>query len=108
MAATGPAIVLIPRTEARGGPWTSPQFTIDGGTWNIGWAYQCTPAPNAGVAFSVAVVPVGQSPGAPAVSETAPSGQGVTPESSTGAQVIEVQAPAGCLWAVKVTGSGTP
>ncbi len=106
-APTGPAIVLVPRTQAQGN-WTSPQFTVSGGTWNIGWAFRCTPAPSAGVAFAVFAVPIGQSPSSPAVSETQGSGQGVTPQTTAGAQVIEVQAPPNCQWVVKVTGYGTP
>ena len=43
-----------------------------------------------------------------AVSETGPSGQGVTPMTTTGLQAIEVQVPAACLWVVQVTGIGTP
>jgi hypothetical protein len=87
------------------GNWTSPQFTIGGGTWNIGWAFQCTPAPVAGPAFQVFVVADGASPtGTPAVSETGGSGQSVTAQSTSGSQQLVVQAGANCEWAVKVTG----
>jgi hypothetical protein len=106
-AAQGPAIVLVPAHEARGN-WTSPQFTVSGGTWNIGWAYQCTPPPSAGPAFQVFAVAPGQAPGTPSVNETAGSGQSVAPMTSSGPFQIVVQAPANCLWIVKVTGVGTP
>ena len=43
--------------------------------------------------------------GTPAISETGPSGQSVTSQSSLGAQTLVVQAPASCTWVVKVTGS---
>jgi hypothetical protein len=41
----------------------------------------------------------------PAVNETAPSGQSVTAESTIGQQILIVDAPSTCSWAVKVTGS---
>jgi hypothetical protein len=54
----------------------------------------------------VFVTPAGSPPtGTPAISETGPSGQSVTAESSLGAQTLVVQAPAACAWIVKVTGS---
>lgn len=102
VAASGTPVTLVPRYQAQGN-WTSPSFTITGGTWNIGWAYQCTPPPASGPGFQVTVGPSGTT----AVTGTNPSGQGVTPVTSTGAQTISVQAPAGCVWVVKVTGVGT-
>jgi len=64
------------------------------------------PAPASGPSFQVFVMPVGASAtGTPALSETGPSGQSVTSQSSLGAQDLVVQAPASCTWAVKVTGS---
>jgi hypothetical protein len=87
------------------GNGTTADFTVGGGTWNIGWAYQCTPAPASGVAFEIFVVPAGGSPGAtPAVSGSAASGQSVTPQTSTGSQQLQIETSAGCRWVVKVTG----
>lgn len=104
-AAAGPAGVLLGPTQLQGN-WTSPTFTTTAAGWNIGWAFRCTPAPAAGPSFQVFVTKVGSSPtGTPAISETGPSGQSVTAQSSLGAQTLVVQAPAGCTWAVKVTGS---
>ncbi|HLX87000.1 MAG TPA: hypothetical protein VKR22_00860 [Acidimicrobiales bacterium] len=103
VAATGTAIVLVPRYQATGN-WTSNSFTVTGGTWNIGWAYQCTPPPASGPGFQVSVSPGGST----AVTESNASGQGVTPVTSTGAQTISVQAAPGCVWVVKATGIGTP
>lgn len=101
---TGPATVLIPQTT-QAGNWTSAAFTIAGGTWNIGWAFQCTPAPPTSPTFAIFVVNAGGSPGStPAVSSAAASGQSVTPQSTTGSQQIVVQTAASCRWAVKVTG----
>ena len=103
---TGTATVLIPQTVMSGN-WTSTPFTIASGTWNIGWAFQCTPAPPTSPTFAIFVVNAGGSPGStPAVSSTAASGQSVTPESSTGSQQIIVQTAASCRWAAKVTGIG--
>ena len=103
-AAAGPNTVLVPATQQTGN-WTSPAFTIAGGTWDIGWAFRCTPPPASGPSFQVFVVANGASPGpTPAVTSTDPQGQSVTPQTSTGSQQIVVQAPPGCLWAVKVTG----
>lgn len=100
----GQSVVLLPARQATGN-WTSPTFTVGGGTWNIGWAYECTPAPAAGPGFRVFVIPQGGSAGAtPAVSETPASGSGVTPQTTAGAQELEVEAPPTCTWAVKVTG----
>jgi hypothetical protein len=100
--------VLVPRTQSQGN-WTSPSFTISGGTWYVGWAYQCSPAPASGPAFQIFVVPNGGSPsGAGAITSGAASGSAITPQTSPGAQQIIVQAPAGCTWVVKVTGVGTP
>jgi len=102
--AAGPNTVLIPATQLTGN-WTSPAFNIAGGTWNIGWAFQCSPVPISTPSFAVFVVNNGASPGpTPAVSSSAPQGQSVTPQTSTGSQQIVVQAPAGCRWVVKVTG----
>jgi len=104
-AAAGPARVLMGPTQNTGN-WTSPAFTTTAAGWNIGWAFRCTPAPASGPSFAVFVTPVGGTPsGTPAVSETGPSGQSVTTQSTTGAQTLVVQAPAGCEWVVKVTGS---
>ena len=104
--ATGTVSVLVGPYQSKGN-WTSPSFTIAGGQWNIGWAFQCSPAPTSGTSLEIFVVPSGGSPGdTPAVSENGASGQSVTPQTSTGAQQLMVQAPAGCIWAVKVTGIG--
>lgn len=106
-ATVGPASVLVPAFQSTGN-WTSPAFTIAGGTWNIGWAFACTPVPASTPTFAVFVVNNGASPGpTPAVSSGAPSGQSATPLTSTGSQQIVVQAPAGCRWVVKVTGSSS-
>jgi hypothetical protein len=87
------------------GNWTSPSFTIGSGTWNIGWAFQCTPPPAAGPSFQVFVVSTGGSPsGAPVVSGTGGSGQSVTSQTSAGSEQLVVEAGASCVWAVKVTG----
>ena len=106
-AGSGTATILVPRFQSQGN-WTSPTFTIASGTWNIGWAFQCTPAPASGPGLQVFVVDPGAAPsGTAAVSETVASGQGVTPLTTTGAQQIVVQAPTGCIWVVKVTGIGS-
>jgi hypothetical protein len=104
-AAAGPARVLLGPTQLKGN-WTSPTFTTTAAGWNIGWAFSCAPAPASGPSFQVFVTPAGSSPtGTAAISETGPSGQSVTAQSSLGAQTLVVQAPATCTWAVKVTGS---
>ena len=106
-AALAPASVLVPATQLTG-DWTSPVFNIAGGTWNIGWAFACSPVPASTPTFEVFVVNTGASPGpSPAVTSSAASGQSVTPQTSTGSQQIDVRAPAGCRWAVKVTGSSS-
>jgi hypothetical protein len=102
---TSPARLLVGPIQSQG-DWTSPAFTITAPSWNIGWAFQCTPAPTAGSSFQISVVPSGTSPtGTPAVTETGASGQAVAMETSTGQQTLVVEAPANCAWAVKVTGS---
>jgi hypothetical protein len=96
--------VLLGPTQ-REGDWTSTPFTITAAGWNIGWAYQCAAAP---ASFQVFVAPVGTtstSTLSPVVSETAMSGQAVTSQSSLGQQILFVNAPANCAWAIKVTGS---
>jgi hypothetical protein len=104
-AAAGPARVLLGPTQLQGN-WTSPTFTTTAAGWNIGWAFRCVPAPAGGPSFQVFVTPAGSSPsGTPAISETGPSGQSVTAQSSLGAQTLVVQAPATCIWVVKVTGT---
>ena len=106
-AAVGPATVLVPETQQTGN-WTSPSFTIAGGTWNIGWAFQCAPAPTGGPSFQIFVVNTGASPGAtPAATSSAASGQAITPQTSVGSQQVIVQTTAACRWALKVTGSST-
>ena len=105
--AVGPATILVPQTT-QSGNWTSPAFTIAGGTWNIGWAYQCTPAPSGGPSFQIFVVNAGASPGSsPAVTSTGASGQAVSPETTTGSQQVIIQTTAACRWALKVTGSSS-
>jgi len=100
-----PARLLLGPTQLQGN-WTSPAFTITAPAWNIGWAFQCTPAPTSGTSFQVFVTAVGASPGgAAAISETGASGQAVTAQTSLGKQTLVVEAPANCAWAVKVTGS---
>jgi hypothetical protein len=105
--AVGPATVLIPQTT-QSGNWTSPAFTIAGGTWNIGWAFQCAPAPSAPPSFEIFVVNNGAAPGStPTVTSSAASGQAITPETTTGSQQIVIQTSAACRWAAKVTGSSS-
>jgi hypothetical protein len=105
--AVGPATVLVPEVQ-QAGNWTSPAFTIAGGTWNIGWAFQCAPAPSAPPSFEIFVVNNGAAPGStPAVTSSAASGQAVTPQTSTGSQQIIVQTSAACRWAAKVTGASS-
>jgi len=100
-----PARLLLGPTQLQGN-WTSPAFTITAPAWNIGWAFQCTPAPTTGTSFQVFVTAPGASPGgAAAISETGASGQAVTAQTSLGKQTLVVEAPANCAWAVKVTGS---
>ncbi len=100
-----PARVLLGPTQSQGN-WDSPDFTITNPSWNIGWAFQCTPAPNSGPAFEIYVVPAGgTATGTPAVNETGAAGSSVTAQSSVGQQMLVVQAPANCEWVVKVTGS---
>jgi hypothetical protein len=102
----GAPTVLVPQTT-QSGNWTSPAFTIASGTWNIGWAFQCTPAPASSPTFAIFVVNNGGSPGStPAATSAAASGQSVTPQTSTGSQQVIVQTAASCRWAVKVTGIG--
>lgn len=104
--ATGPATILIPSTQLAGN-WTSTAFTIASGTWNIGWAFQCTPAPAATPTFEIFAVPAGTAPTAsstPAVTSAAASGQSVTPQTTAGSQQIVIQTSNACRWAVKVTG----
>jgi hypothetical protein len=98
---------LVPRTQSQG-DWTSPAFTVVGGQWFVGWAFQCSPVPASGPSFEVYVVPSGTQPsGSPAVTISGASGNAVTPETTPGAQQIVVHAPPGCVWVVKVTGNGT-
>ena len=105
--AVGPATVLVPQVQ-QAGNWTSPAFTIAGGTWNVGWAFQCTPPPSATPTFEIFVVNNGAAPGStPAVTSSAASGSAVTPLTSTGSQQVIVQTSAACRWAVKVTGSSS-
>lgn len=104
-AAPAPAGVLLGPTQLQGN-WTSPSFTTTVAGWNIGWAFRCAPAPASGPSFAVFVTKAGSSPsGTPAISETGATGQSVTAQSTLGAQMLVVQAPASCTWAVKVTGS---
>jgi hypothetical protein len=105
--AVGPATVLVPQTTQTGN-WTSPAFTIAGGTWNIGWAFQCAPAPSGGPAFQIFVVNNGAGPGStPAVTSSDASGNSITAQTSTGSQQLILQTTAACRWAVKVTGSSS-
>ena len=107
-APDGTVQVLVPRTQSQGN-WTSSAFTISGGQWFIGWAFQCTPAPASGPGFTVYVVPAGQQPSGPAaVTIGGANGESVTQETSTGAQQIVLQTQPGCTWVVKVTGNGSP
>lgn len=103
---TGPVTVLLAPHQAQGN-WTSTPFTVGGGQWNIGWAFQCTPAPVSGSGFEVYVVPAGGSLSAgqpPAVTGTGGSGQSVTAQTTSGSQQLMIVAAAGCIWVVKVTG----
>jgi hypothetical protein len=106
-AATGPARVLLLSPQQKGN-WTSTAFTTTAAPWNIGWAFNCAPAPAGGPSFQVFVTQAGSSAspsGTAAVSETGASGQSVTPQSSLGAQELVVQTTASCSWIIKVTGS---
>jgi hypothetical protein len=105
--AVGPATVLVPEIQ-QAGNWTSPAFTIAGGTWQIGWAFQCTPAPSAPAAFQIFVVKTGAAAGStPAVTSGAAAGNSVTSLTTVGSQQVIVQTSSTCRWAVKVTGSSS-
>jgi hypothetical protein len=102
-SATG-GVILGP-TQSHG-DWTSAAFVTSAPNWKIGWAFKCTSAPDAGPSFRVSVAPVGASATpAPAISETGPSGQSVSTQTTLGRQTLVVQAPADCAWAIKVSGS---
>jgi len=104
-AAVGTAQVLLGPTPQTHGNWTSSAFTVGSGTWSIGWAFRCSPAPASGPSFQVFVVPSsGKAGSAPAVNESGASGQSVTTQTSTGSQELQVSAPASCVWIVKATG----
>jgi hypothetical protein len=104
-AGTGPAQLLLPAYQSKGN-WTSTTFTTTSPGWNIGWAFQCTPAPASGPSFQVFVTtPGGSATGTPAVNETGASGQSASSQSSLGGQILIVQAPSNCEWVVKVTGN---
>lgn len=104
-AAAGPARVLLSSAQMSGN-WTSAAFTTTAASWSIGWAFRCTPPPAGGPAFQIFVTPVGGKPtGTASVSQTASSGQSVTPQTSLGQQTLVVQTSASCVWVVKVTGS---
>jgi hypothetical protein len=99
-----PLQLILPATQMQGN-WTSPSFSITVSPWNIGWAFQCTPAPASGPAFQVFAAPAGGStPTTPVVNESGASGQSITTATSLGSQVLVVKSPANCEWAVKVTG----
>jgi hypothetical protein len=103
-AVTGTPSILIPATQMKGN-WTSSSFTVAGGTWNIGWAFQCSPTPVSGPSLQIFVVAPGANPsGSPAVGETGASGQSVTPQTGAGAHEVVVESPSSCVWAVKVSG----
>ncbi len=102
---TATAQVLLTSPQSHGN-WTSPAFSITSSSWDIGWAFQCTTAPASGSSFEVFVAPSGGSPSeTPAVSESGLTGQSVSSQSTTGQQMLVVEAPANCIWIVKVTGS---
>jgi hypothetical protein len=104
-ATAGPARVLLSSAQMSGN-WTSTAFTTTAASWSIGWAFRCSPPPVGGPAFQIFVTPVGGKPtGTAAVSQTASSGQSVTPQTSLGQQTLVVQTSASCVWVVKVTGS---
>jgi hypothetical protein len=104
-ATTAVAQVLLGPTQSHGN-WTSTPFSTTTPGWDIGWAYQCPSAPASGSSLEIFVTTPGGSPtGSPAVLETGASGQSVTSVSTTGQQVLVVEAPANCEWVVKVSGS---
>jgi len=103
-SAATPQTLLGPTPQSHGN-WTSPAFTVGSGTWNIGWAFRCTPVPASGPSFQVFVVPSGGTAGStPAINESGASGQSITAQTSTGSQELQVTAPASCVWLLKVTG----
>jgi hypothetical protein len=105
VAAGTPAQLLLAAHQSTGN-WTSTPFTTTVSGWIIGWAYRCTPVPTSGPSLQVFVTPVGGTPsGMPAVSESGPSGQSITTQTSLGQQTLVVESPAGCEWVVKVTGN---
>jgi hypothetical protein len=104
-SAAGPAQLLLAPYQSKGN-WTSAAFTVTSSGWNIGWAFQCTPAPASGPSFQVSVVPAGTTPsGTAAVNETGATGQSVTAQTVTGQETLVVAAPPNCEWVVKVTGN---
>jgi hypothetical protein len=104
--ATGNPTVLIPPLRSKG-PGSTPQFSVAGGEWKIGWAYDCQNAPGGTALFQVFVTPAGgAAPPTPAVDESGRASQGVTTQSTAGAEKLDVKTDPGCVWVVKVTGIG--
>jgi hypothetical protein len=99
----GVAGVLLGPIQSQG-DWTSPAFLITAPGWKIGWAFQCAPSATEGPTFQVYLFPANNPHAtAPVIHETARSGQEVTAQSTLGQQILQVQAPASCVWAIKVT-----
>jgi len=98
---TGVVKVLFDKKAA--GPLAATAVSIKGGTWKIGWAYDCTKSGSADGTgtFQVVVAPTSGA-GANAVNEVGRNKTGVTSQTVAGALTLEVRT--ACRWAVKVTG----
>jgi len=100
-AVTGVPKVLFEKKAA--GPLAAIPLSIKGGTWKIGWAYDCTRAGTADGSspFQIVVAPASGAP-AVAVDEAGRNKTGITPQTVSGPLTMEVRT--ACRWAVKVTG----
>jgi len=99
--ATGIPKVLFDKKAA--GPLAATPVSIKGGTWKIGWAFDCTRAGTAdgSAPFQIAVAPASGA-AAIAVDEVGRNKTGITSQTASGPLTFEVRT--ACRWAVKVTG----
>jgi hypothetical protein len=104
VAPDGAVEVLVPRMQGQG-PASTSVFAVADGTWNIGWAFDCGAAPAAARTFRIlAVARGGASSAQPVVDQRGRAASGVTPRSSGGTYVLDIETAPGCRWAVKVAG----
>jgi hypothetical protein len=93
--------LLVLQTQQVSGPGSTPEFTVQQGPYEVGYAYDCQSAPTADQSFQILDVPA-RGGTSSVFSSTVVQGSGTVVVPVTGDQKLEVETAPACQWVMKV------